>query len=198
MQEGDRAPFIELMTMLTETYGRKPLTEAALAAYWMALSDISIETIRQRATSHLKTSEFFPKPSDLRNQTDISDIAVMAWDTTYKAIKKYGGYQSVRFSDPVIHSVIHVMGGWEEVCWSDEDYKWVEKRFLDLYRAMARKPAHEHPQLLVGRLERENHSNGFASGEFIGLFIPVCYHAPCDLLETIAPQKRLSEEGPTP
>ena len=88
------------------------------------------------------------------------DQAVEAWLRVTEAVKSIGNYQSVKFPDPVIHSCIDAMGGWEELGRvTNDEWKWKRKEFETLYPIMARR--REHPKILLGTCDRENIGRGF-------------------------------------
>ena len=67
---------------------------------------------------------------------------------------------SVKFDDPVIHSVIESMGGWEALCSIENaEMKWKRKEFENLYPIMAKREA--HPDRLIGMCDRQNLARGF-------------------------------------
>jgi hypothetical protein len=97
------------------------------------------------------------------SKEDLHRRALLAWDAVRKAITEHGYYQSVQFDDPVIHSCIEALGGWQDLCSTPiEEIKWREKRFLELYPAFATTKK-EHPQYLVGYVEQQNRLNNYSS-----------------------------------
>ena len=88
------------------------------------------------------------------------DKPALAWVMVDRAVRKIGPYDSVMFSDPVIHSVIESMGGWVafQNC-TEADWKWRRKDFESLYRVMAKQK--DHPQYLPGETEVYNMCRGF-------------------------------------
>lgn len=82
------------------------------------------------------------------------------WVLVDKTVKSDGVYTSVKFSDPVIHSVINAMGGWVALglCSMDE-WKWKQKEFERLYAIMSRQS--EHPDHLPGQIELDNSALGY-------------------------------------
>ena len=64
----DLVRFGEVMRKLGAAYG-KPVDQEMLAAYEMALCDVSIEDIEGNAIRHLRTSQWMPRPVDLRRRS---------------------------------------------------------------------------------------------------------------------------------
>ena len=79
-----------------------------------------------------------------------------------KAKSKAGQYQSVKFDDPVVHSVLQLMGGWGAVCRLEghDDEKWQRIDFEKTYKAL-QGSGKEHPQYLPGAAEVQNSAKGF-------------------------------------
>ena len=105
--------FTKILTGLAAMFD-KPLTELLRDMYFGALQDLTIEQINNAGNQLARTATFFPKPVEFRNAINGNqdEAAIAAWKKVLKAKSKAGQYQSVKFDDPVIHSVIKLMGGW--------------------------------------------------------------------------------------
>lgn len=57
---------------------------------------------------------FPPTAADIirRVQGSNEERALIAWAQVRGAVRSYGGYQSVDFGSPLVHGVLHEMGGW--------------------------------------------------------------------------------------
>ena len=94
----------------------------------------------------------------------VEEKSLFAWEAVLKAMKKYGAYNSVKFNDPIIHSVIPIMAGsWADFCHIPLD-KWMQKEFINNYKIMGKR--NEHPEYLKGICEIENTANGYLN--FVG------------------------------
>jgi len=161
MTAEDKPKFLEIMTAFCER-DNKSLGKFALRMYFESLKDLSIEEFEQAAVVLFQTHKFFPKPADFREALGLSseNDAILAWSQVVRAAKHIGAYESVQFSDPVIHSVIEAMGGWIGFCDTPEtELKWKAKEFQTLYKAMKAKTG--HPVYLPGIVERDNAALGF-------------------------------------
>lgn len=171
MTKNDMAEFTKLLTGLAAMFERQ-LTELIRDMYYNALKDLDIEQIRDAANNIAQTSTFFPKPVDFRNAIsgDKDSAAISAWEKVLKAKSKVGQYQSVQFDDPVIHSVIKLMGGWGAVCRLEghDDEKWQRIDFEKTYKALLGRNA-DHPKYLPGIQEVENEAKGFESEKKVAL-----------------------------
>ncbi len=86
----------------------------------------------------------------------------MAWIEVLETVKRVGHYQSVRFSDPVIHAVIDVMGGWVRLGdMKVDDEKWKQREFERLYEILSKNPRDRMPEYLPGLSEIQNAASGY-------------------------------------
>ena len=149
--------FKEYMTMLCELHD-KILSDMMKDLYWKVLEPFTDEQCEKAFQEILLSSRFFPKPVDfveiLRGKK--TDQATMAWLEVLGAVKSIGNYQSVKFSNTVIHSVINAMGGWPELClMENDDVKWKQKEFERLYEVLSERGG-KHPEYLPGTHESNN------------------------------------------
>lgn len=139
MKQTDLREFTGIMDDLAEMLGGD-MSPRKYELYFAALSDLDIQDIRTAANHIANTATFFPKPVDFRNAINGNqdEAAIAAWGKVLKAKSKAGQYQSVKFDDPVIHSVIKLMGGWGALCRLEghDDEKWQRIDFEKTYRAM--------------------------------------------------------------
>jgi hypothetical protein len=100
----------------------------------------------------------FPVPATFLKAAgeDPQSRARAAVGAVIAAAAKLGPYRSVSFGDPALHATIQRFGGWVEVCgWSQEDWKYSEKRFVESYAADVAAGV-GGPARLVGIAERGN------------------------------------------
>lgn len=129
--------------------------------YWKALEQFTDKQCMRAFNEVILSSRFFPKPVDIIEaiRGTQGNRATVAWTKTLDAVRRVGNYQSVQFDDPVIHSVIEVMGGWIQLgMMLIDDEKWKQKEFEKLYPVMEVRG--NHPEQLVGIVERDNSANG--------------------------------------
>lgn len=149
--------FKEYMTMLCELHD-KILSDMMKDLYWKVLEPFTDEECERAFKELIYSTRFFPKPVDLIEilQGKKQDQATLAWLEVLGAIKSIGHYKSVKFSNPVIHSVINAMGGWPELCMMEtKDGKWKQKEFERLYDVMSLRGG-KHPAYLPGAHENNN------------------------------------------
>lgn len=163
MNDADKREFVKELVMVGEMFD-KTLTEGLVELYFETLKDLSLDQIKSAISHIANTATFFPKPVDFRNATggNTELQALTAWEKTRKAVRSVGRYESVEFDDPVIHSVIILMGGWEGFCGIEgyDSEKWQQHDFEKMYKAMVG-DNREHPEYLAGMSEIQNSARGF-------------------------------------
>jgi len=112
----DRERFTKMMTGLGEYYG-KPMSPMLADIYWNGLQAYDFEAVNTAINTHVRnpdTGQFMPKIADVEKfiHGNTGTRAMMAWVKVSKAIQEVGSYRTVKFDDPLIHSVIDDMGGW--------------------------------------------------------------------------------------
>lgn len=157
----DKKKFKEFMAGLGLLFD-KEIQPKLSSVYWQTLEPFSDEQCEKVFNLMILTCKFFPKPVDFLDilQGRSEDKALIAWLKVNKTVKDYGQYQSVKFGDPVIHSVIDSLGGWGVFQDCDmKEWVWREKEFITRYKAMERKT--DHPEYLPGVIEIENNARGY-------------------------------------
>jgi hypothetical protein len=148
--------FKEYMTLLCEMFDRN-LSDIMKDLYWGILQPYTDEECEKAFKEIITSSKFFPKPADfievLRGKKE--DQGVLAWIEVVNTLKSVGTYKSVKFSNPVIHSVIEAMGGWPQLGMMEvSEEKWKQKEFERLYEVMNHRG--NHPAYLSGTHEQSN------------------------------------------
>lgn len=162
MQNSDVQRFGQILEALTEAFtpGGKPSTIRS-EVYFKGLEDMPIEAVEASAWHLIRTRKTasFPKVGEIREarQGNIEDQAIIAVDRIDHAIRTVGNYQSVQFDDPLIHSVVQALGGWIRLGQvSEEEWKWMRKDAVRLYRAFAADGERTPDKTLVGIIEQAN------------------------------------------
>lgn len=153
--------FKEYMAALSEIHNRE-LSALLNSLYWKTLEPFTDDECERAFKELVFSTKFFPKPADFLEilQGKAEDQGARAWIQVVGAVRRYGNYQSVRFADPVIHSVIEFMGGWGATRdWTDSELKWKQKEFEKMYGIMQRNG--KHPEYLPGDIEIQNAANGY-------------------------------------
>lgn len=142
--------------------------EFLLTTYRKTLSRFSIEQIEYAFGMALETLNWFPKPAELlkfikEKDGRLEDVALNQALLVMESIKRVGGYESVRFEDPVTSAVIkHGFGGWVKLCDDQriDTEKWFLKDFQQFYASfkLGGRELHEY---LPGRTETINFAKGF-------------------------------------
>lgn len=169
MKIEDFQAFHEGIVGVMSFYGRD-VSQFALDLWWNALKGYDLKAIVEafnRWVVNPDAGQFPPKPADIVRLVSGStqDRALSAWAKVDQAIRHVGTYESVVFDDPVIHRVLHDMGGWVSLGMKREDeWPFVAKEFENRYRGFAaRGETPEYPPVLIGIAEAYNDSKGFKS-----------------------------------
>lgn len=158
--------FSGILEVIAEQYGKK-LSQNVVALYWQALQDYDLAAVRDALGRHLRntdTGQFMPKVADIIRmmQGSSMDSALSAWAKVDRAVRQVGPYESVAFDDPLIHRVLHDMGGWIGLgSKSEDEWPFVAKEFENRYRGFkARNEKVEYPSKLIGISEAHNSTEG--------------------------------------
>lgn len=167
MKSTDRERFTKLMVGLGEYYG-KQVTPMLADIYWNGLQAYDFEAVNAAVNLHVKNTDngqFMPKIADIERSLhgNTSTRAMQAWVKVSKAIQEVGSYQSVKFDDSLIHSVIDDMGGWPQLGQTNIDelpfkIKEFERRYMAYLQVP---PMREAPPMLPGIYERTNATLGY-------------------------------------
>lgn len=98
----------------------------------------------------------FPLPAHFNDAMGLSgnSRAILAVAAVKKAGSSIGPYNSVSFGDRAIHAAINHFGGWIEVSnWHDNEWKFQEKKFIEVYEANL--AAGKGPEYLPGICEND-------------------------------------------
>ena len=156
--------FTKGLALVLATFGNVKIQDNTIEAWFELLKDLQNEQFKYAVMCICeKESNFYPTTnfvglvkSYLKQDKKLT--AFNAWQAVVTAMQKSGGCQSVRFSDPVIHSVIEAMGGWMRVCTLPFD-TWLERQFCEYYGYCESRQS--HPEYCPGTYEIENRSKQY-------------------------------------
>jgi hypothetical protein len=158
MEQDRTKRFTALMAAMGEAFSVEASPQK-IEIYAQVLSDIPIGEI-ERAVKQILLSRktaSFPKIAEIREAItgDIDSRAQDALVKVERAMAEHGGYRTIVFDDPVIHTVIErVQGEWVGLCEMEPDeFKWWKKDFLKLYGHHAQKKPEKVAPLEEGRKE---------------------------------------------
>lgn len=168
MRDSDLEQFGRLMATVYEFYG-KSISADALEIWWVAMKHFDFAAVNDalgRHTMNPDAGRFLPKPADvvaMMGGTTL-DSALLALNKVETAVQRVGSYMSVVFDDALIHVVVEEMGGWVPLCAiKTKDWEFRRNEFLNRYRSYrARNELPEYRSVLIGIVDGENASNGFA------------------------------------
>lgn len=175
MTDIDKREFAAKMAILSEVFDdAREISKLKMEVYFRALEKYEIDQI-SKAISAMITERIypsFPKPAEIVREIEgkKEDKGALAWIQVLGALRHCGVWDSAKFSDPVIHSVIQAMGGWIELgeTLTVDQEKWKGKEFERLYAIMSARGG-KHPGYLVGIHERDNAARGYHPGPVINM-----------------------------
>lgn len=169
MQTNDLKSFTDLLSGVMDLYGRE-VSPFSVRIWWEAMQPYDLPAVSLAFSRHVQnpdSGQFVPKPADVIRMLGgtTQDKALQAWAKVDKAVRHVGTYQTVAFDDPLIHRVLHDMGGWVGLGMKTEDeWPFVAKEFENRYRGFSmRNERPEYPQRLIGISEASNRIAGKSS-----------------------------------
>lgn len=166
MTDADKTKFFTLIAGVYAFY-RQDISDFAGGVWWEAMKPFDFPAVADALNRHCvnpDTGQFMPKPADvvkmLRGSSQ--DSAMVAWAKVDKAVRQVGTYSTVVFDDPLIHRVLHDMGGWLALGTKTEhEWPFIAKEFENRYRGYrVRSETPDYPKTLVGIAEAQNSVEG--------------------------------------
>lgn len=168
MQPNDRKTFVTLITGIADYYS-KELSITSIGLYWEGLKQYDYPAIERALWQHTQnpdSGQFMPKIADVTKvlQGRTEDQAQLAWSKVDGAVRRIGVWADVAFDDPIIHRVLHDMGGWVRInSFEDENWPFVAKEFITRYRGFRISgQVPEYPKYLLGTASTHNTAEGLA------------------------------------
>lgn len=166
MEPADLKTFTATLQSCYELYA-KEVSPGVIRLWWEAMRPYSLEAFTLAMSRHVQnpdTGQFLPKPADVIRMLGgtTQDKALQAWAKVDRAVRHVGTYESVAFDDPLIHRVLHDMGGWIGLGTKSEDeWPFVQREFENRYRGFSmRGERPEYPARLIGITEADNTIRG--------------------------------------
>lgn len=154
------------MVALAEYYNRE-ISEGLIGMYWQGLEHYDLAAIREALNRHMQnpdSGQFMPKIADISKMLGGStqDAALRAWAKVDQAVRRVGTYADVAFDDPIIHRVLHDMGGWIALgTRSEDEWPFVAKEFENRYRGYRiQGGVKDYPTVLIGIAGAHNRKGG--------------------------------------
>lgn len=167
MKTENRVNFFTLIADVHAFY-RQSFSEFSGSIWWEAMKPYEFEAVSGALSRHCinpDVGQFMPKPADVVRMLcgSTSDTALVAWANVDRGIRTVGTYDSVVFSDPIIHRVLSDMGGWVLIgTKTEEDWPFLAKEFQNRYRGYSsRGERPEYPPVMIGMAESQNKQMGF-------------------------------------
>lgn len=169
MTNSDYDDFVGVLGMVYTMYDKTP-NAPTLQLWWNLLKDFELNVVKKGFEAHLSNpdrGQYLPKPADILRQLEGStlDLALLAWSKVDHAVKTIGPYKDIVFDDPIIHAVIHDMGGW--IGLGDktlDEWPFVGNEFHNRYKGYKNKiDLINYPSVLTGIANKFNLVENFKS-----------------------------------
>lgn len=116
MTAADTPRLATLLNVLAEAFN-EPVSAVRMDAYFLALSDLSIESLEGIGKRALNL-QFFPRPADLRRLIEgtADHEAELAWLNVLREIRRVGYTGQPMLSVAALETIHRLWGGWTRVC----------------------------------------------------------------------------------
>ncbi len=128
----------KIIGLLFTTYPSANLDVKHAEAYASAIIDLPVAAASAAIDRLRRTKTFLPSVAEIREAA--ADIVLgprrsgeEAYRVLLEAIRRFGRYESPKFSDPHITRALGVWGSWVDACNSPEDDPGGRARFIELY-----------------------------------------------------------------
>lgn len=167
MKPNEKKAFFASLAVIAETVNRK-ISPVVMKAYWACLEPYPFSEVQRALEEVLKNPNvkkqlYFLSPKDVIEiiEGDTNEKSLMAWTEVRKAIREIGQYDSIIFSDELIHAVISDMGGWIALCQcTEKELAFAQRDFERRYQVYCRRRPKVLPRQLTGRIAQQNAVNG--------------------------------------
>lgn len=148
----------EVMAFLSTIWPEKQVTKDTMKAYHVLLCDIPKELLMAAAIHLAATSQWLPKPKELREAAAELDArsrnaemptAEEAWLEVTAAIRSHGHVRLPDWSHEMVGQAVLAMGGWRTICLSDNPVA-DRAHFLKVYTGLytrGKTRSIEHPAI---------------------------------------------------
>lgn len=161
----DYETFKDGMKLLAAAWPDRSPGETTMAAYWLALADLSDDVWMAAVGRCLRGSRFFPAPAELREAAEevlasagmLPPDAEEAWRDVLNCARRYvpgPGPEGTPWNfTPDVQRALDDLGGLRTIAMSDDgEVSWLRKQFLDRYRIYRRRRIDDSPDLMAQSL----------------------------------------------
>lgn len=129
----------QIINFLIHAYPRQEIAEGTIKVYKETLRDIDPDLLKSAVLKHISKSPWFPSVSELRDcaaslieQANGEPDAFTAWAEVMQQIRHVGSWGEPTFSNPRIDKAVRGIGGWRELCLSENTIA-DRARFVEAY-----------------------------------------------------------------
>lgn len=173
LESTDKQAFVKLMAGIGEYYNRQ-MSPMLVDIYWQGLQGYDFASVSAAINAHARnpdSGQYIPKIADVERHIkgNSGTRAMQAWVKVANAIQEIGTYETVAFSDPLIHACIDDMGGWVQFGMiTDDELPFKIKEFEKRYMAYLQiPPVRKPPAALIGVYDARNIVQGHAKRDVV-------------------------------
>lgn len=177
-----KTEFANSMAFLSAGVG-KSLGAEQIAAWYELLGDLSVDELRRGIIETLRTHQFggIPAVGVIRKNAlggvqtanlESNDRSLLAWNCVLDAIRTHGGYQTVKFDDPVIPAALRsIAQSWTALCETESEqlHTWKKKDFCQAYQSIlaSRQVTESAAAALPGILAEDARMHGYTDPQAV-------------------------------
>lgn len=143
----------QIINFLIHAYPRQEISKGTIDVYKETLKDIDPDLLRAAVLKHISKSPWFPSVSELRDaaaslieQASGEPDTFTAWAEVMEQVRQVGSWGEPTFSSPRIYKAIQGIGGWRELCMSENTIA-DRARFIEAYNTYQSRDQ-EHRRML--------------------------------------------------
>jgi hypothetical protein len=166
MEKSEFKGFLSIMNRAAIAFDVE-LSEQRQKVYWDIFKQYSVGEFSGAMNQVVRSCKFFPKPAEILEfmggNVSLHDEATKEAMLVIEAMRRIGGYSTVKFSNPATNAVVmQGFGGWQKLCdeSTEENNKWLIKDFVNIYKSYRASHIEQHTAL-PGIIQTENEGLGY-------------------------------------
>ena len=145
-----------IVKVLAAAFPHNKVTAETILAYTAFLADLDPVALRRAASWCMANCEFFPTMRALREAIQMSDTehraptGADAWAEVTKRFGSHGSARTVEWSHPLVLRGVDAMGGWRNLCMSEDPGGVLRGQFLKVYGQLEERHNQDERAALAG------------------------------------------------
>ena len=144
-----------VVKVLAAAFPHNKVTKETIVTYTSFLADIDPAALKRAAYWCMANCEFFPTMRALREAIQETDpnrapTGADAWAEVTKLFHTHGSWHSVEFSHSLVLRAVDAMGGWHDLCMSEDPPGVLRGQFLKIYAQLEERHLQDGRAALAG------------------------------------------------